>query len=263
MKFPSMLSLIALFVLTGCASLTPASPTATATPIPPTATLTPTHTSTPTPTSTATETPTPTETSTPTLSPTPTETATPSDTPTPSATPTQEQATVIANSTVNCRYGPDTAYLYAWGLSEGDFADLNGRNYAGTWLYVQPHDTNWNCWVAANTVTASVEIESVPVVYPPLYVNPDVPAPTGVRANRSGDSVIVSWNPAPAAIGLGYLVEARVCTGRYLVDVVYSTTNTSITLTDKDGCSGDSYGQVRVFNKKGYSAAVKLRWPRP
>jgi hypothetical protein len=151
--------------------------------------------------------------------------------------------------------------MYAWALSENDIANLDGRNYAATWLYVQPHDTNWHCWVAASTVSASVDIQSVDVVYPPLLTNPAVPAPSGVTATRSGGNVIISWNPAPPAVGLGYLIEARVCTGAYLLDVYHQTTNTSITLSDPSGCSGDSYGQVRVFYKTGYSSAVQISWP--
>lgn len=246
-------SCLLIILLSACAQVTPPPPTSTPSPIPPTAT----------PTATITLTPTVTLTLTPTNSPTATLSPTPTDTTTPTITPTEEIPYVTADGEVNCRYGPDADYLYAWGLSEGDLAELKGRNYEGTWLYVQPHDTDWTCWVAASTVTASVEIESVAVVYPVIYVHPSVPNPTGVKATRSGGSVTISWNPAPDAIGLGYLVEARICTGSYLIDVVESTTNTSITLTDKDGCSGDSYGQVRVFDKRGYSAPVKIKWPKP
>jgi hypothetical protein len=249
----TMISSLLIILLSACAQATPPPPTATPSPIPPTATPTATITLTPT----ATLTPTPTNTPTETMSPTPTDTATPT------ITPTEEAPYVTANGEVNCRYGPDADYLYAWGLSEDDTASLEGRNYEGTWLYVQPHDTDWTCWVAASTVTASVDIESVPVVYPVIYVHPSVSNPSGVKATRSGSSVTISWNPAPDAIGLGYLVEARICTGSYLIDVVESTTNTSITLTDKDGCSGDSYGQVRVFDKRGYSAPFKIKWPKP
>lgn len=244
-------ALVALFaILTACSQPTPPPPTPTATLPPPTSTLTPTITPSPT------LTPTPTDTPTATLSPTPTETETPT------ITPTEETPYVTADGEVNCRYGPDADYLYAWGLSEGDLAELKGRNYEGTWLYVQPHDTDWTCWVAASTVTASVEIDSVDVVYPVIYVHPAVSNPSGVKATRSGSSVTISWNPAPVAIGLGYVVEARICAGNYLLDVVESTEATSITLTDKEGCSGDSYGQVRVFDKRGYSAPVKIKWPK-
>jgi hypothetical protein len=190
--------------------------------------------------------------------PTPTHT----ETATPTITPTEEAPYITADGEVNCRYGPDADYLYAWGLSEGDFASLEGRNYEGTWLYVKPHDTDWTCWVAASAVSASVEISSVDVVYPVIYVHPSVSNPSGVKATRNGSSVTISWNAALDAIGLGYLVEARICAGSYLLDVVESTEGLSITLTDTDGCSGDSYGQVRVFDKRGYSAPVKIKWPK-
>jgi hypothetical protein len=168
---------------------------------------------------------------------------------------------IIADVNLNCRYGPDSAYLYAWGLTEGDTAQLDGRNYAGTWLWVQPHDTDWHCWVTASGATPSIDLAQVPVVYPNLITNPSVSPPGGVHATRNGSRVVVNWNAAPPAVDLGYLIEARICTGGFLMDVVYTTTNTSFTLTDETTCSEDSYGQVRVFNKLGYSTAVKIAWP--
>jgi hypothetical protein len=249
--------LILLLFLMGCTT-TP-TPEPTPTPIPPT--NTPTASDTPTHTPTSTHTLTPTQTPTPTETPTPSETPTPTETETPTITPTEEPPIVTANSSVNCRYGPNKVYLYAWGLSEGDTAQLKGRNYQGTWLWVQPHDTNWNCWVAASTVTATVEIEDVSVVYTTLYVNPEVPAPSSVHASRSGDNVTVTWSPAPPAIGLGYLIEAEICSGAYLYEVVYSTTSTAFTLPDKTGCSSKSKGELRVFNKLGYSSPVKIPFP--
>jgi len=258
-------AIVTFLLLTGCATEAPPLPTSTPTSIPPTTTSTQTatftSTYTPTVTVTASITPTATDTPTVTLTPTETDTPTPIDTPTPSITPTEEPATITADGNVNCRYGPDPVYLYAWLLSDGDTAQLDGRNYAGTWLWVLPHDTDWHCWVAASFVTASVDIMTVPTVYPPIYINPSVPAISGVKASRSGSSVTISWNPAPPSVDLGYLIEARICSGTYLMDVVYSTTNTSYTLNDKTGCSGDSYGQVRVFNKLGYGPPYKIAWP--
>ncbi len=260
-----LITVLTIFLLTGCATETSLPPTHTPTSPPPTetSTLTATHTSTFTPTYTISPSMTSTSTKTPTatITPTETETPTPSDTSTPTETPTEEPATITADGNVNCRYGPDPVYMYAWALSDGDTAMLDGRNYAGTWLWVLPHDTDWHCWVSSAFVTASVDIMTVPVVYPPIYINPSVPSLTGVKANRSGSNVTVSWNPAPSSVGLGYLIEARICNGTYLLDVVYSTTNTSYTLSDMDGCSGDSYGQVRVFNKLGYGASTKIAWP--
>ena len=248
--------LIVLVGFTGACGLASSPPTPTMEP--PTATIT----------STATPSPSPTPTFTPTLppsatpSPLPTDTPTPENTSTPSTTPTDEPATIVADGSVNCRYGPDKDYLYAWGMTEGDTAQLMGRNYGKTWLWVIPHDTTWQCWVAASAVTPSIDIEEVPVVYPSLFINPEVPDPKGVQSVRNGNKVTISWNAAPPSVGLGYLIEARICTsGGYLWDEVMSTTATSLTINDYTSCSGDSYGQVRVFNKLGYSTFDKISWP--
>ena len=259
-----LLRLVTALALAGCNAPGLAQPSPTPSPVPPTEAPTATATAsfTPSPTPTETLTPTPTLTPTATLSPTPSNTPTPTETPTPTFTPTLPAPEIIADANVNCRYGPDTAYLYAWGLSEGDSAQLDGRNYAATWLWVKPHDTDWHCWVTADAVTANVDLSYVPVVYPPLLTNPSVGPPSGVSASRSGNKVTISWSAAPPAVDLGYLIEARICTTNgYLLDVAYTTTNTSYTLTDATSCEGDSYGQVRVQNKLGYSTAVKVPWP--
>jgi hypothetical protein len=166
-----------------------------------------------------------------------------------------------ALGTINCRYGPDKQYLYAWGLSEGDTAEVKGKNAGGSWLWVVPPDTVWTCWITASAVELNVEIESIDVVYPVLLTNAQVPPPTGVHAMRNGDKVTVSWNPAPPSVDLGYLIEARICLGAYPWDKVFSTTNTSYTITDPETCGTASYGTVRVFNKLGYSTAVTIPWP--
>lgn len=241
------------------AACAPATVEPTATPPPPTATAssTATNTSTASPTATPTDTLTPTPSHTPTASSTPT----PADTPTPSDTPTPEPLTLTADGSVNCRYGPSQAYLYAWGLSEGDSALVKGKNANSTWLWVQPHDTNWNCWVSTTAVTLSGDISTVKIVYPQVLTHPEVAPPSGVSASRNGNTVTVSWNAAPPAVDLGYLIEARICLGQYLWDVAYSTTSTSYNIQDPTTCQGDSYGQLRVFNKLGYSTAVTIPWP--
>jgi hypothetical protein len=144
---------------------------------------------------------------------------------------------------------------------EGDLGSFDGRNYDGSWYYIQPEGLAWHCWVGSTTVSPSVDPMSIQVVYPPLPTNPAVAKPTGVTASRNGSKVTVSWNPAAPAVDLAYLIEARICSGGYLRDVAFVTTNISYTLTDETSCSGDSYGQVRVQNKLGYSNAVSIHWP--
>jgi hypothetical protein len=138
---------------------------------------------------------------------------------------------------------------------------VKGKNANGTWLFAQPETTNWNCWVSTSAVTVDGDLGTVNVVYPQLLTNPEVGAPSGVSANRSGATVNISWNAAAPAVDLGYLIEARICLGEYLWDVAYSTTSTSYNIQDPTSCQGDSYGQLRVFNKLGYSTAVQIPWP--
>lgn len=247
---------VAAYVLTGCAPAE-VEPTAlpTLTNVPSTATSTQTPTSPPSPTPTFTDTPPPTSTPTSTLSPTP------ESSPTATSSPTPETPIATATGSINCRYGPDKAYLYAWGLSEGDLAEVNGKNPTGDWLWVTPHDTTWNCWITASAVSLNVSIDEIGVVYPQLFTNGAVSPPKGVKANRNGDKVTISWNAAPPAVDLGYLIEARICLGAYQWDMVFSTQNTSYTINDPKTCGADSYGQVRVFNKLGYSTAVSINWP--
>jgi hypothetical protein len=253
-------ALVVVFALTSCA-VAAAEPTAT--PVPPTATPTDTPTPPPTDTETPTQTPTATETLTPTPSLTPTAslTPTPSATETPSVTPTPEPLIATAKGSVNCRYGPSKAYLYAWGLSEGDPAEVKGKNANSTWLWVTPHDTTWTCWVSADGMELNGDMATVKTVYPQVLTNSSVPSPNGVHATRSGDTVTISWSAAPPSVGLGYLIEARICLGQYQWDVYYSTQNTSYTIKDPETCGAKSYGQLRVFNKLGYSTAEKIPWP--
>lgn len=255
------LTLVILLLVVGCSSAVPATEPPTATDEPsteaPTETATPSQTSTPT----ATETALPTITSTPSNTPTASHTPTLTETATPTETPTPPLPEITADVNLNCRYGPDANYLYAWGLDEGRTATLDGRTYNSSWLWVQPWDAVFHCWVTASGATANVDLSTVPVVYPPLLTNSSISPPTGVGANRSGSSVTISWSPAAPAVELAYLIEARVCSGGYPIDVVYTTTNTSLTLTDETSCDPDSYGQVRVQNKLGYSTAVSIHWP--
>ena len=254
-----ILPLIIAIMLSACgqAEVQPSPTTAPPSPTdaPPTEAITPSATSSPTiaPSATFTASPSP--------SPTITNTPTPELSPTPSATSTPETVTATALGSINCRYGPDKQYLYAWGLSEGDIAEVKGKNATGSWLWVIPHDTIWTCWITASAVELNAEIESIDVVYPTLLTNPAVAPPSGVNAQRNGDQVTVTWNPASPAVDLGYLIEARICLGAYVWDMVFSTTNTGYTITDPKSCSTSSYGTLRVFNKLGYSTAVKIPWP--
>ena len=251
-------TLLALLI-TGCSSAAPPTETPTATDIPPTDI--PTETSIPTNTPTSTMTPSATITNTATITPTASFTPTEAETSTPTHTPTPPPPEIMADVNLNCRYGPDSAYLYTWGLDEGKTVTLDGRNFSSTWYWVQPWDALFHCWVTASGATSNVDSGTVPVVYPPLQTNASIAPAKGVGAGCSGSSVNISWSAAAPAVELAYFIEARICSGGFPVDVFYTTTSTSISLTDETSCGPDSYGQVRVQNKLGYSTAVSIPWP--
>jgi hypothetical protein len=149
----------------------------------------------------------------------------------------------------NCRYGPAVAYLYAWGMYTGDTATVWGRNESGTWLWIQPDNINYQCWIATSLVDVVGDIFSVyvaPVRLPHsvLYGPPD-----GVTATRDGDSVTVSWKHVNMTEDddRGYMIVA--------------TMDTSYTFTDKTSCAEPSNGLLYTVEKHGYTDAVPIPWP--
>jgi hypothetical protein len=224
-----------------------------------TQTSTPSHT--PTQTATPSTTPTVTDTLTPSLTPTPTVTSTPTDTPTITATATPQPVNATAIENANCRLGADVAFLYNVTFDEGAIARVDGRNSAKTWLWIQIEGYDHHCWIIASAAVLDGDINQVPRVPSDPPASPSVSSATGVHATRSGSSVNIAWNAAAPSVDLHYLVRAQVCNGQYLFDIIDTTTNTSFTVQDKSGCSGNSSARVFVVNKLGYSVPVPVPWP--
>ena len=241
------------FILTACFPSETEIATMTA------AVWTPTPTENPTPTPTETPTPIPTSTPTPTLSPTPEATATPTETPTP------EMPTAKSLMNAFCRWGPGKAYRSSGALFRKDaLAAVEGKRITGdgTWYLIRMEDVAWACWVKASTMELQGDAGAVRLAHVYIPESGSVPSASGVNASRSGDQVTISWSAAPSAPELEYLIEAIVCTSSgYLLEVSYSTTTTSFNFTDAKTCGGESFGTLRVANKLGYAAAVKIPWP--
>ena len=226
-----------------------------------TKTITPTSTLTPTltPTYTTTPTATPTNTETPTITPTPTQTFTPSITP----TPTFAFPTVTVLMQANCRYGPGKAYLYAWGMYAGDTGTVWGRNASGTWLWIQPDNIKYQCWIAASVVEIHGDIFTLRVAPVRLPHSTLYGPPTGVSAVRKGDTVTVSWNAVNMTEddNRGYMIEANVCQNGSLVWMAVATMDTSYTFTDETSCKEKSNGLLYTVEKHGYTDPVPIPWP--
>jgi len=214
---------------------------------------TPISTDTPVPTASHTATRKPSKTPIPTTTPTPTITL----------TPTFEFPDVIVQMQANCRYGPGTAYLYSSGMYKGDHAEIHGRNYSGSWLWIKPEDLERHCWISASVVAIQGDIFTVKVVRSKLPHATLYGPPQDVSAVRDGDRVIVSWDRVwmTKDDDRGYLIEATVCQNGSLLMIAVHTDDTSYEFTDESGCSGDSGGLLYTVEKHGYTDPVEIAWP--
>lgn len=246
-------------MLSGCLGLSAGSENAsTSTPFH-TPTRSASATSTSVPTATATQTSAPTSTLTPTASQTATQTATATNT----LTPTPDVPFVTSLMQAFCRYGPGKAYLYAHGLYEGDRGALDGKNYSGSWLWIQPENLDWHCWVSASVVDFNADLAHVPVVQTRLPQSTLYGPPEEVAAQRNGDRVRVAWEKVWMTEDdfRGYLIEANVCQNGYLVSIAVQTDYPEYEFTDEPGCDAASSGLLYTVEKHGYTTPIKIPWP--
>ncbi len=163
----------------------------------------------------------------------------------------------------NCRYGPGKAYLYAHGMYEDDQAEIHGRNYSGSWLWIKPEDLEWHCWASASVMEITGDIFTVVVVQRQLPHSTLYGPPTDVSADRNGSRVVITWDPVwmTEDDDRGYLIEATVCQNGQLVPIAVHTDGNSYEINDEDGCSELSSGNLFTVEKHGYTDPVPIPWP--
>jgi hypothetical protein len=224
-------------------------------------------TETPSPTATFTST----FTLTPTLTPTPTETFTPTITPTPTITftPTFDFPKVTVNQALAaCLFGPAKAYLWKFGLKQGDTGVIWGRAANSNWYYVKMDSLPDGCWLSPYVVDVSGDPNTVLVQDVRLWIsttgfyNP----PKSVRASRKGDEVKITWEQVEMTEDddRGYFLDVWVCQDGNFVWMPTSFPDqytTSATFTDDAGCSQPSGGQLYAVEKHGYISPVNIPWP--
>jgi hypothetical protein len=119
----------------------------------------------------------------------------------PTTTPTSTPSTVLASprdQPVNCRFGPDVAYAVVGALIVGRQAEVIGKNIDITWIYVRnPSDPSISCWLFADLVNVSGNLEILPVVGPPEIMVTDIqvridPPTMNVACDAFPQSVIIS-----------------------------------------------------------------------
>jgi hypothetical protein len=220
----------------------------------------------PTPTQPLTPTPSPTTTQTATNTPTPAPSQTPTHTPTVTITPTYAILRGEVLEQANCRYGPGYPYLYKYGVYAGYVMEVIGRNELGTWLLIRAIGGSNPCWLKATLMEVRGDIMSVAPATIPLPQSPYYAPPSGVAAVRSGDEVIISWNPLYLRAGddsewFPYLVEAWVCQEGRLVFVPVGSYTTLVAVRDEAGCAEPSHGRLYGVEKHGYTRWVEIPWP--
>lgn len=231
-------------------------------------------------TGTPTSSPWPSVTSVPTIEPVPTSTSkpsetatafptnTPTETPLPTITPTYAilRGTILEQA--NCRYGPGAAYLYKYGVYEGYYMDIIGRNETGTWVIVQAIGGHNPCWVKASLINIKGDVMTTAPTSLPLPQSPYYGPLTGVWADRRGDAVIITWNPLVLRAGddslqYPYLVEAWVCVNGKLTFEPIGSWEPIVSVKDETGCADASHARVYGVEKHGYTAWVTVPWPKP
>jgi hypothetical protein len=163
----------------------------------------------------------------------------------------------------NCRYGPGTAYLYSQGLYSGDQAQVEGRNYSGSWLWIQPENLDRHCWAAASVMGVSGDVKRLPVVQTRLPQSTLYGPPSSVFATREGDQVLVTWERVwmTEDDDRGYLIEASVCQNGSRIPIAVQTYENSYPFTDEQNCAGSSGGKLYTVEKHGYTTPVEIPWP--
>ena len=215
-----------------------------------------------------TQTPNPTITSTSTSTSTPTSTKTSVLPSTPTSTPTYAiwRGTVLEQA--NCRYGPGAAYLYKYGLYPGNNLEVIGRNQPGTWIVIRAIGGTNPCWVKASLLDIHGDVMSLAPASLPLPQSPYYGPLTGASAQRSGDSVVISWNPLILRAGddslqYPYLIEAWLCQVGQVTFTPIGSWESIVNVQDESGCSESSHARVYGVEKHGYTNWVEIPWPQP
>jgi hypothetical protein len=208
--------------------------------------------------------------------PTSAATGTPTETPTATGTPTDTPTPAVLSGVVqelsNCRYGPGAPYLYEYGIRAGATMQIIGRNYNGSWLYVQAPRQKNPCWINAELMQVNGDVMSLADVYPdaaPLPRTPYTLPPHTVSSARSGNIVTLSWSDTyrrpdldPGTGQVKYVVEVWHCVGGQLLFDVYGTNDLSVEVSDEASCAQPSSARIFVQDKEGLTEPEAIPWPK-
>ena len=190
----------------------------------------------------------------------------------PIITPTPELPEVTVLEHADCLYGPGFMYLYKYSLAAGNLMEVVGRNFDGSWLYVQEVG-GWNpCWILSSLAQFSKgDAKGVPFITSRLPFSYFHTIPDAI-AHRNGSEVTISWKAIWMSFDdfRGYLIEAWVCHAGELVFVPIGyipplADNAGILtqkVTDEPGCHAPSNVLIYAVHKQGYSQGGNIPWPQ-
>ena len=216
-----------------------------------------------TPSPTATQTLTPTLTFTPTLTLTPTETK---------EAVSEFKGKVLEHTT--CFHGPDSYFLFRYGVIEGIGLQVFGKDINNGWAYVHPEGYEGNCWMRLSQITFDGSADDLKVLYPG-EVGPLLsflwPVPQNIKTARTiaGDKVSITWDEFILPDGEiedpdspRYMLELWLCEDSNLsFSFHWVWAPPELLVTDEPGCSEPSHGNIYLVEKHGYSGPVEIPWP--
>jgi hypothetical protein len=116
----------------------------------------------------------------------------------PSSTITPIPEELIANpkkELVNCRFGPGTMYAVIGEVHENQTTSVAGKNLQGTWWYVHdPGNPGGFCWVAADVIEVSGNVDALPIVQPPFS------SVTNIDVTVDPNLIVVSCDAFPQVV---------------------------------------------------------------
>jgi hypothetical protein len=145
----------------------------------------------------------------------------------------------------------------------GDTGTVWGRNDSGSWLWIQPDNIKYQCWISASVVEIHGDIFTLRVAPVRLPHSTLYGPPQGVTAARDGNSVTVSWQPVNMTEddNYGYMIEANLCQNGNLFWMAVATMGTTYTFTDETSCADASNALLYTVEKHGYTDPVLIPWP--
>jgi len=212
----------------------------------------------------------------PSPSPQPTSTETPTPAPSATVTPTATNMPVdslrvtITIENAVCHYGPGKPYLYKFGVHKGYNMEALSRDVTGTYVEIQAVGDDGNtCWVNTDYMDIMGGMDDLKVVQPEevrLPLSPYYAPPVGIKAERSGDEVTLTWIPLNLKAGDAseqnpYIVEAWTCRDGRLGFEPVGAYNNRLVIRDEAGCEQPSRARLLAAEKHGYTRPVEIEWP--